>query len=195
MPFDKGKKRKLIDTCGHERCYSCMFRNEVCPLCTRSSQAKAKHLTERYTPSPQRQQIHDQDWHSPNRLPKPPKPTTLAQSCPTPPHTRRRFFLSPKSLRSPFGQRCGRHSTENHVPLSGKFCGVARRPCHICISVGSRVVAADLHLNCVNVDPQCTHARRSQATEATYFIDAFYGRSRFSFIQCPATFGRFRLSD
>jgi hypothetical protein len=33
MPFDKGKKRKLIDTCGHERCYTCMFRNEACPLC------------------------------------------------------------------------------------------------------------------------------------------------------------------
>uniref|UniRef100_A0A8D9ESN6 Protein TANC2 n=1 Tax=Cacopsylla melanoneura TaxID=428564 RepID=A0A8D9ESN6_9HEMI len=34
MPFDKGKKRKLIDTCGHERCYGGMFRNEACPLCT-----------------------------------------------------------------------------------------------------------------------------------------------------------------
>ncbi|KAK9872670.1 hypothetical protein WA026_018804 [Henosepilachna vigintioctopunctata] len=33
MPFDKGKKRRLIDNCGHERCYSCMFYNEVCPLC------------------------------------------------------------------------------------------------------------------------------------------------------------------
>lgn len=33
MPFDKGKKRKLIDTCGHERCFTCMFRNEACPLC------------------------------------------------------------------------------------------------------------------------------------------------------------------
>lgn len=33
MPFDKGKKRKLIDSCGHERCYSCMFRNEGCQLC------------------------------------------------------------------------------------------------------------------------------------------------------------------
>lgn len=33
MPFDKGKKRKLIDACGHERCYSCMFKNERCPLC------------------------------------------------------------------------------------------------------------------------------------------------------------------
>ncbi|XP_037301292.1 uncharacterized protein LOC119191507 [Manduca sexta] len=59
------------------------------------------------------------DWQSPLRLPKPPKqPTNLAQSCPTPPHTRRRFFLSPKSLRSPFGQRA-RHSHDSHVPLSG----------------------------------------------------------------------------
>ena len=33
MPFDKGRKRKLVDTCGHERCYSCMFKNEACPLC------------------------------------------------------------------------------------------------------------------------------------------------------------------
>ncbi|XP_041979704.1 protein TANC2 isoform X2 [Aricia agestis] len=113
MPFDKGKKRKLIDTCGHERCYSCMFRNEACPLCARKSTRRP--VMERYTPSPQRPA--DQDWQSPMRLPKPPKQTTsLAQSCPTPPHTRRRFFLSPKSLRSPFGQR-SRHS-ENHVPLS-----------------------------------------------------------------------------
>ncbi|XKL59517.1 hypothetical protein PGB90_000533 [Kerria lacca] len=40
MPFDKGKKRKLIDTCGHERCYSCMFRNEACPLCTANDSVK-----------------------------------------------------------------------------------------------------------------------------------------------------------
>lgn len=34
LPFDKGKKRKLIDSeCGHERCYSCMFKNEKCPIC------------------------------------------------------------------------------------------------------------------------------------------------------------------
>jgi hypothetical protein len=34
MPFDKGKKRRLIDNCGHERCYSCMFTNESCPVCS-----------------------------------------------------------------------------------------------------------------------------------------------------------------
>ncbi|XP_050563444.1 protein TANC2 isoform X4 [Spodoptera frugiperda] len=116
MPFDKGKKRKLIDTCGHERCYSCMFRNEACPTCARNNQAQRRPVMERYTPSPQRQ---EPDWQAPHRLPKPPKqPSNLAQSCPTPPHTRRRFFLSPKSLRSPFGQRA-RHSHDNHVPLSG----------------------------------------------------------------------------
>lgn len=37
MPFDKGKKRRLIDSCGHERCYSCLFRSESCPLCLRGS--------------------------------------------------------------------------------------------------------------------------------------------------------------
>ncbi|CAH2255336.1 jg15410 [Pararge aegeria aegeria] len=116
MPFDKGKKRKLIDTCGHERCYSCMFRNEACPICARKSQGR-RQVMERYTPSPQQQAP---EWQSPLRLPKPPKqPSSLAQSCPTPPHTRRRFFPSPKSLRSPFGQRSSRHSHENHVPLSG----------------------------------------------------------------------------
>ena len=27
------QKRRLIDSCGHERCYSCLFRSEACPLC------------------------------------------------------------------------------------------------------------------------------------------------------------------
>lgn len=42
MPFDKGKKRKLIDSCGHERCYACMFRNEGCPLCAVADDTKGK---------------------------------------------------------------------------------------------------------------------------------------------------------
>lgn len=113
MPFDKGKKRKLIDTCGHERCYSCMFRNEACPLCARSNPGR-RQMADRYTPSPQ--QHYEQEYRAP-RLPKPPKPS-LTNNCPTPPHTRRRFFLSPKALRSPFAQR--RHH-ENRVPLSGKL--------------------------------------------------------------------------
>ena len=38
MPFDKAKKRRLVDTCGHERCYACMFRNETCPICVASGE-------------------------------------------------------------------------------------------------------------------------------------------------------------
>lgn len=45
ISFDKGKRRKLIDTCGHERCYSCMFRNDQCPMCMNSSlKGKLQHL-------------------------------------------------------------------------------------------------------------------------------------------------------
>lgn len=34
MPFDKNRKRRLIDSCGHERCYACLFSSELCPLCS-----------------------------------------------------------------------------------------------------------------------------------------------------------------
>lgn len=43
MLFDKGKKRRLIDNCGHERCYSCMFTNEACPLCLQSAGDESKY--------------------------------------------------------------------------------------------------------------------------------------------------------
>lgn len=31
--YDGGKKRKLIDSCGHPRCFSCMYAMDSCPLC------------------------------------------------------------------------------------------------------------------------------------------------------------------
>ena len=35
LPFDKGKKRRLVDTsCGHQRCYQCMFKKQECPVCS-----------------------------------------------------------------------------------------------------------------------------------------------------------------
>ena len=35
MPFDANRKRRLIDSCGHERCYACLFSSgEACPLCS-----------------------------------------------------------------------------------------------------------------------------------------------------------------
>jgi len=39
QPFDIGKRRMLLDSCGHERCYSCLFLSENCPLCRRGSSA------------------------------------------------------------------------------------------------------------------------------------------------------------
>lgn len=48
LPFDKGKKRKLIDTCGHDRCYSCMFKNESCTICAdtqRHQRLDAQHAS------------------------------------------------------------------------------------------------------------------------------------------------------
>lgn len=33
-PFGRGQKRRLVDTCGHPRCYACLCLNdEACPLC------------------------------------------------------------------------------------------------------------------------------------------------------------------
>nr|CAD7458980.1 unnamed protein product [Timema tahoe] len=144
MPFDKGKKRKLIDSCGHERCYSCMFRNEACPLCAcapdslppkksinsqdglygevkgagqhvRSKMKTNGHFTS-YMQSRQESAGLSPEWcQSPNRLPKTRPPTSrsgslarqdvMTQSCPTPPQNRRKFFLSPKSLRGAWGQK------------------------------------------------------------------------------------------
>lgn len=65
----------------------------------------------------------------PEKLPKtrPSNPRTrvdagvMSQSCPTPPQSRRKFFLmSPKGLRSPFMQRIGRQPAGD-TALSGKY--------------------------------------------------------------------------
>ncbi|KAK8385505.1 hypothetical protein O3P69_016365 [Scylla paramamosain] len=53
MPFDKGKKRKLIDQCGHERCYSCLFKSETCPICAlQAPPKKLQHSQSRPSLSP-----------------------------------------------------------------------------------------------------------------------------------------------
>merc|ERR1740128_1610887 len=33
MPYDRSQKRRLVDSCGHERCYSCIGTNNLCSLC------------------------------------------------------------------------------------------------------------------------------------------------------------------
>ena len=32
----RSRKRRLTDSCGHERCFSCIFRNDLCPICHNS---------------------------------------------------------------------------------------------------------------------------------------------------------------
>ncbi|XP_019865563.2 protein TANC2-like isoform X2 [Aethina tumida] len=157
MPFDKGKKRRLIDNCGHERCYSCMFTNEACPLCSLNNSAsktdgptvknsnymglRGSEITlygETQAPPPSqiqqekvgkirpeaiirngnviiksRQDLSSTEFGHPEKLPKtrPSNPRikldqgAMTQSCPTPPQLRKKFFLSPKALRSPFSGR------------------------------------------------------------------------------------------
>ncbi|XP_015109906.1 protein TANC2 isoform X2 [Diachasma alloeum] len=163
MPFDKGKKRRLIDSCGHERCYSCLFRSEACPICRNIYESRRDdsvilqddivNYDTGFCSSEPVSIIANEDWNddvsainslcgSPrlrtkntrnmNRSVhglesvtfssmmgkgpkgKPPvlpeliasqsrhKAQVMAQSCPTPPNQRRRFFLSPKGLKSPF---------------------------------------------------------------------------------------------
>ena len=34
MFLSRGNKRRLVDSCGHERCFSCIGRNEKCALCS-----------------------------------------------------------------------------------------------------------------------------------------------------------------
>ncbi|XP_043290037.1 protein TANC2 isoform X2 [Venturia canescens] len=183
MPFDKGKKRRLIDSCGHERCYSCLFRSEACPICLQRTGVSDEVLRDHHqypyenevagfcssepvsmlatnddwlddpssinslcgSPRPPRTRINPRGANLPPRLPhlkdstenvtsaaaagamgkglksKPPvlpesitsqarhKAQAMAQSCPTPPNQRKRFFLNPKVLRGPFApQRAAR---------------------------------------------------------------------------------------
>ncbi|GBM35531.1 Protein TANC2 [Araneus ventricosus] len=35
LPFDTGKKRRVVDSCGHHRCYTCLCAQDSCPVCSR----------------------------------------------------------------------------------------------------------------------------------------------------------------
>ncbi|XP_041372290.1 protein TANC1-like isoform X2 [Gigantopelta aegis] len=61
LPFDAGKKRRLIDTCGHERCYTCMFNSEICPIC-HATQYGALYRNGEHSRS-----AHDMSSYSPHR--------------------------------------------------------------------------------------------------------------------------------
>ncbi|XP_061180864.1 protein TANC2-like isoform X2 [Saccostrea echinata] len=52
MPFDKGKKRRLIDTCGHAKCYSCMFTYDTCRICENNPTGAGHHIRQSSDISP-----------------------------------------------------------------------------------------------------------------------------------------------
>ena len=47
LNFIRSRKRRLTDSCGHERCFSCIFRNDLCPICQKSGR-KMKDLLSYY---------------------------------------------------------------------------------------------------------------------------------------------------
>ena len=61
LPFDKGKKRKLIDTCGHQKCYSCMFKNESCSICA-NSQRQLRQDAQRETSTGKLRSTRNVNW-------------------------------------------------------------------------------------------------------------------------------------
>ncbi|XP_078333693.1 protein TANC2-like isoform X6 [Crassostrea virginica] len=52
MPFDKGKKRRLIDNCGHAKCYSCMFNSDSCRICENNPPVGGHHIRQSSDISP-----------------------------------------------------------------------------------------------------------------------------------------------
>ncbi|XP_033105680.1 protein TANC1-like isoform X2 [Anneissia japonica] len=45
QPYDRGKKRRLTDSCGHARCFTCMFATEDCLVCARK-ESSPKQVTD-----------------------------------------------------------------------------------------------------------------------------------------------------
>ena len=37
LAYNTGQRRMLVDSCGHQRCYQCMFTTSSCPQCAQSS--------------------------------------------------------------------------------------------------------------------------------------------------------------
>ena len=53
-----GVRRKLVDSCGHSRCYECMFENERCPECSGLDVLLRKKENRRLVRSSQRRKVY-----------------------------------------------------------------------------------------------------------------------------------------
>lgn len=69
-------KRKLIDACGHAKCYSCMFAMDYCVLCDVLSQTSHASVVDMSTRYPQQAPSHySTNYSTGNEVISPPAPT------------------------------------------------------------------------------------------------------------------------
>jgi len=65
MSYDRANKRRLIDSCGHERCYSCIGKNEKCALCLKMGSKDLTVSQELSAPSVSFIKRHSLSWTDP----------------------------------------------------------------------------------------------------------------------------------
>ncbi|XP_071825328.1 uncharacterized protein [Apostichopus japonicus] len=66
QPYDKSRKRKLTDACGHARCYSCMFSTETCPVCAAVLSSSPRHTSDYH--GKQQRSSHGSPRHTPEYI-------------------------------------------------------------------------------------------------------------------------------
>merc|ERR1719204_190712 len=57
LPYDRSHKRRLVDSCGHERCYSCIGKNEPCFLCQQMGLSDSAKKTSLSRPESKRSRL------------------------------------------------------------------------------------------------------------------------------------------
>ncbi|KAG8194403.1 hypothetical protein JTE90_011015 [Oedothorax gibbosus] len=43
LPYDTGTKRCVVDSCGHHRCYACLYAQDACPICLVENATPNRH--------------------------------------------------------------------------------------------------------------------------------------------------------
>ncbi|XP_038045459.1 protein TANC1-like [Patiria miniata] len=100
--YDKSRKRKLTDACGHARCYACMFTIESCPLCS-TQESNLQNGETDPDRGPRRNKPPTPPPKPKNRTPR----NSLHAASPTAPTAptgsvqRRKFFEDPTMMASP----------------------------------------------------------------------------------------------
>ncbi|KAG8189125.1 hypothetical protein JTE90_028664 [Oedothorax gibbosus] len=94
-PFDKGKHRRLIDTCGHEICYMCV-NSDHCPLCLQHAQSQSEQRLSQDTGIPRprlKTNGHFTQYMQTREMISPERPTMVGN---LPPKTNAFLFIKAK---------------------------------------------------------------------------------------------------